>query len=161
MPAPPVEPLQPELWFEQIRTIAARLSRLDGEAPDAVIRKAFYLIQLAPAPLRHVIACQTDESVLERMLADGAYDAAVTALVCAPIGFELSREPEEDMVEATVRLPGDAGVGVASDTTIARALLAAWSRCLEALRSNATADLTPDRGRRKAPPARHPRSFRH
>lgn len=161
MPTPPVEPLEPELWFEQTRTIAARIARLGDEAPDAVIRKAFFLIQLTPGPLRHVVSCQIEEAELERMLACEAYDAAVAALVGAPLGVEMAREPEQDVIRATVRLPGDGIVGVASDRTIARALLAAWSRCLDSLFSNATLDLNLDRGLRKGPPGRLPRSSPH
>lgn len=161
MPAPSIEPLQPELWFEQIRTIAARISRLDGEAPDAVIRKAYFLVQLAPTPLRDVISCLTEEAAFERMLENGAYDSAVAALICPPAGFEISREPGQDAVKAVVRLPGDAGTGESGGKTIALALLAAWSRCLDSLLANATLDLTLDRGPRKGPPGLPPHSSRH
>jgi hypothetical protein len=161
MIAPPVEPLEPEIWFEQIRTLATRLSRLGGDSPEAVIRKAYYLVQLTPTPLRHVVRCQTDEAVFEQMLDSGAYDAAVTALIGSPVGFEISRDAGRAGISASVRLPDDAGVGAARDQTVARALLAAWSRCLEGLRTRATSDLNLGRDPhigRSAPP---PRSSRH
>jgi hypothetical protein len=161
MIAPPIEPLHPEMWFEQIGTLATRISRPEGAAPDAVIRKAFYLVQLAPAPLRDVISCRTEEADFERLLARGDYDAAVAALIAPPVAFEISTDPEQGCVNATVRLPDDAGVGSASDGSMALALLAAWSRCLGSLRAGAALDLTPDRGPRRARSGPPPRSSRH
>ena len=61
MPPFEFEPLEPSLWFDEFRRIIDRVTALEGEAPDAIIRKTYYLAVLAPEPLRPLINMSISE----------------------------------------------------------------------------------------------------
>ena len=137
-----IEPLEPGLWFAEIDYLYARRVQSSDEELGTVFRKAFYLVQLAPAPLKALMPTDLQESAVEAFLDCGAYGNVALALCGAPLGVTLRREVGCRATEATVFIPGAASEGTDRDNDLARALLGAWCRVLLLLRdSSATAYL--------------------
>lgn len=132
------EPLEPHTWFAQIERIAEGLSSLDGEAPDACIRRAFHIVNLAPAPLRDLIQPAPAEEVMERFLACGAYSSAALSLINDNMGLKITRDPKSRQIRAEISLPDGEATGTSEHDTVERTVLMAWAKCLLALRQAAT-----------------------
>lgn len=148
-----LEPLEPQLWFAEIRGIRSRVLTLDGEAPDAIIRKSFYLIELAPAPLKLVIAATIDETRLERLLAAGSYDEAALALMNSSFRVVFTEHPNEPRCEARMELIGHQCEGTGVGQSRAKAAIAAWADCLLCLGARVIPDSSSEIDPHKSPPA--------
>ncbi len=120
-----LRPLETGLWLEQWGKVSERCALLDGEAPDAVIRKAYYLLQIAPTPVRPLTTARVTEETLEHYLECGAYLSAVAALIQPVLGVSLVRDPNAEVFLAAVRLPGRHPLGEAQHQDPAKALLSA------------------------------------
>lgn len=129
-----IEPLDAELWFAEMEKLVAQRQSVDGEAPDRLFRKALYLIQLAPMPLRHMIPAPADEDTIEAFLDCGAYSAAAAALFAPPAGVTLVRDAGSETMRATVTLLGQEGSGEDADTELGKALLGAWCKAVLSLK---------------------------
>ena len=128
-----IEPLEPDLWFDEVRTILDRATALDGEAPDALIRKTYFLTCLAPDPLRPMVGTPVDEDHLEGLLEIGAYNEAALSVISPLIGLELTRPALKTQFEVRIQLPDDVSSGRGSGETIAKATIRAWAECFVAL----------------------------
>lgn len=142
------EPLDPETWFNQIERVAKTLSEMDGESPDACIRRAFHIANLAPAPLRPFVKITLEEEVLERLLECGAYASAVVSLLHRDMGLTIARLPTSQEYRADVSLPHEEASGKGQHDSLEKAVLEAWAKCLLALREAASTPI--DQGQHKS-----------
>lgn len=127
-----IEPLGVKTWFgsvDRLRTKAIGDSLSIGSA----LRHAYHLVQLAPHPLRTSISAALSERAFEELLDAGIHDIAAQALVGAPAGFALVRQPDSKTIFAEVRFPDGGRPGCGQGRTIARAILQAWCRAALAL----------------------------
>lgn len=127
-----IEPLGLENWFASVR----RLSTLaaGGRATlGSALRHAYHLVQLTPHPLRASVSPAMSERAFETLLEAEIYDIAAQALVGAPAGLALVRQPGSKAIFAEVRFPDGRGLGCGQGRTIALAILQAWCRAALAL----------------------------
>lgn len=127
-----IEPLGRKTWFASV----ARLSVQSVATPAAVgsaLRHAYHLIQLAPHSLRSSVSAALSERAFEDLLEAGIHDIAAQALVGAPAGLALVRQPASKAIFAEVRFPDGGRAGCGQGRTIARAILQAWCRAAMAL----------------------------
>lgn len=156
-----IEPLEPSLWFAELERLSSRRAQVDGEAPDALFRKAFYLVQLTPLPLRELLPARVDEETIEAFLDCGAYLAAAMALFARPTSVTLVRESASKLFRATIGFPGATSVGEDFDKEPAKAMLGAWCQAVLSLRTsdeNSVPNLSNLRTRQSGPspmPIRH------
>lgn len=123
-----IEPLEPTIWLLQLKKLAESIPAEEAELMRA-LRRAFYLVQLAPRPLRHVIACAEPEQQFEKLLQAGDLLAAAEALAGDPLQYILALGAKGG-AEAEVRFPGAPASCRAVAPTAALALFAAWLQCL-------------------------------
>lgn len=161
MVPPAIEPLDPDLWFDQVSSLAERVNRLDGEAPDAILRKLYYLAVLAPEPTRRFVRSDLSEECLELLLETGAYAEVVFLLLNSQLGIMLKREPLTQLYEATVTLPVGGEPGRGTGDSPAKALVAAWADCFSRLGARAGGIMTADPNPRKSQSAKPRRSTAH
>lgn len=157
-----IEPLEPVLWFDELRKILDRITAIDGEAPDAIIRKAYYLSLLAPEPLRPLISSSVSEDRLEGLLEGGAYDEAVISLINPLLAMALSRSSQEGQFEAILQLPDGDSRGAGRGETVAKALMGAWIDCFVSIaRGVNSSSSMPDRDQHRSRCAGPQHSTRH
>lgn len=137
MPAQQIEPLEAALWFRELERLSVSRANLDGQAPDTLIRRAFYLLQLTPSPLREFLPCSVDEPTLEAYLECGAYLSAVMSLISTQTGITVCRAPASGKVKASILLAHTPCEGVLLDDDPVKALLGAWLRAVLSLRPSA------------------------
>ena len=155
------EPLDPETWFNQVERLHGIARAMDGEAPDAAIRRAYHLSRLAPGPLRQIIPSSLDESALEALLECGGYESAVMALFGNQAGITIKKYATSPDVTVSVSLEESGVVGRGKHHTFAKALLEAWAQCLVNIGKAAqTRDFT-DRDLRKFLGGSRPNSTEH
>jgi hypothetical protein len=156
-----IEPLEPRLWFVEWEKLLARRAVMNGSEPDALFRKAFYLVQLTPGPLREILPCRVDEVTMEAYLDCGAYLAAAMALIDHPTAVTLVRDEASTLFWAAVRPNGSRVTGQDTDEHPAKALLGAWCQAMLALRSPEGAFATIRSSRATAPFAPQVMRVRH
>lgn len=128
-----VEPLDSELWFAELEKLRARRARIDGEAPDALFRKALYLVQLTPAHFRSIIPARVDENTVEAFLDCGAYLSSAVSLIGDQAAVHLQRPQGSGVFTASIRLSDATAGGEGCDEDPAKALLGAWCMAVLAL----------------------------
>lgn len=125
-----IEPLAAELWFRQFEKLA------NGEFAciERALRHTSHLLQLTPAPFRHVLRLAIEEDRLEALLEAEEFDTAARHLIAQPTAFAYEVEQKEDSIRATVSCPilGRAVHGTGS--TVASAILAVLTTGLLSLR---------------------------
>lgn len=131
-----IEPLASALWFQRIEKVA------NGEmrSVEHALRHACHLLQLTPAPFRHVVRLAIDEDRFEALLEAGDFDTAARHLIAQPTALTVEEDQGEPRVRATISCVilnrAIAGTG----DTVASAVLAAWTTCLLALKEEYGAD---------------------
>jgi hypothetical protein len=120
-----IEPLEPELWLDRLRTLAAGKSRTTEDLERA-LRHAYHLIKLTPRPLRHLIRCKLDEAEFEALMIARAWDSAALALACEPLGLRVNRAPGTETIEVEVYNPYDPSSQLRTGASLATALFEAW-----------------------------------
>lgn len=128
-----IEPLEPTLWFLQIEKLLVCASSVGEEQPDAMLRRALQLTQLAPRPLRDTVRTFTDEESIERMLDSGAFTSAAMALMPLPMTFTL-KQTKTGAYVASVSSSTSVCRGKGKAPTAAKALLIGWCSFLLELR---------------------------
>ena len=136
------EPLYSADWFRRIEKIAS------GElgSVEKALRHASHLLQLTPAPFRHVVKLAIDEECFEELLEAGELDAAARYLIAQPAALTVTDDADGGGIRATISCVilnrAISGMG----ESVATAILAAWTKCLLALRTEYGANLSgPDR----------------
>lgn len=160
-----IEPLEPVAWLTALDHLTRQTPRGE-EALVRALRRAFHLVQLAPRPLRHVLASSATEADFEGFLAKGALLQAVEALVGEGLGSGM-RTTAAGEVRAEVRFIDGTASAEASAPSAALALFAAWSECLRNLiqtdpaagEAGASGATSPDRRKSRSEP--HPRLTEH
>lgn len=132
---PLLQPLDTELWFIEWAKLRHRRQQLDGGAPDAIIRKAFYLMQLAPVSLRPMLAPQTDEATLDAFLDCGAYESASLSLVPAAAALSLTRLASSSEFSCAISLGSEGTPASDSDRSPAKAVLGSLCAAISRLRA--------------------------
>ena len=151
-----IEPLEPEAWFGALERLAIRQQASGVQAVESMLRHGLHLAQLTPGPMKGIVRCEISEADFEGLLRHGAFDAAAIALVSPPLCFEIKGTfvKERRLVRARVDLAEqvDQG-GHASCSTVAGALVGAWSLFLVQLRQRSleSPDERVDRDPRKTP----------
>ena len=130
MYSPHPEPLHPETWFSRLHKLAELVEDLDGADCETLIRQAFHIVLLTPAPLRAQFRTDLDDEGLEALLKCKAYEAAVFRLVGPPLALEISRGLRSNEVHANIAIDEDAVCGSGAHVTVTKAVLAAWTKCL-------------------------------
>lgn len=161
MTPPPIEPLDPATWFARVEGLLRTAEQLDGEGHDRVIRIAFHLVTLAPAPLRDLFPREIDEEAFEAMLDCGGYESAVMALVGPEVAFKAERAAHSVTIEVTMALQPHSINGKGRHETCAMAMLKAWARCLVNFGKTARALNRADQAPRISPAGLHPSSTEH
>jgi hypothetical protein len=154
-----IEPLEPETWLAQLKTLAQRPT--DGEAFARSLRLAFHLARLTPAPLRHVVGCRISEAKFEALLEAGSFAEASLALLGDQMGYTVSRLPGAALATAEVFFPDDAQGCRATGSDAASALLAAWLGRLGSLDEDTPGLDAILPGRRRDQSERRPKSTEH
>lgn len=130
-----IEPLELGSWFDALQVLQKRQSHVDGSGQESVLRHAYHLMQLAPAPLVEIIRSDIDEACFEQLLAAGAYDAAAVALVGSPMGFTISRAVADKPASAEVYLSVSVSSGSVEAESMSGALVGAWCQAITSIRS--------------------------
>jgi hypothetical protein len=160
MPGNDVEPLETSVWLGQWASLA-EVTIDDDEGFERAIRRAYYLVQLAPRPLRHSVRCDVGEDVFEALLEAGSFEIAVLELVGNKVGLA----DVEEFADPSAEGPPASGAEERRliERLEARRLFERWVSYLSALaetRANRSIkDLLP--GQRKHQSELHPRSIRH
>jgi hypothetical protein len=131
-----IEPLDAALWFRRIEMIA----RGELRGVENSLRHAAHLLQLTPRPFRHVVRLSLDESAFEELLDRGEFDTAAQHLVAQPTALVVD-EVSDGTVRATMSCVILKRAIHGTGDTVATAVLAAWTTCLLALRTEFGADL--------------------
>lgn len=157
-----IEPLEPELWFAALAQLSRRLASAAGSGVENLLRHAYHLVQLAPAPLRTVLRCELDEASFEALLESGAVDSAAVALVGPPAGFSLrcTTGSQRRIFQASVNIAGQSKPPAdTSSESLACALLGAWVDALLALKQRSSGDRPSRPVLRRLPGESHPNSI--
>ena len=157
-----IEPLETGTWLRELEKLATDRQRSETTLVRA-FRRALYLTQLAPRPLRHLVRCSVTELEFERLLEADELFKAAQALVGDRLGYSLTRVDDGERIEAEVWFPAGNPSASTSARDEASALLQAWLRCLAALDGDADFSLLSASPpvRRKSQFARHPRLTEH
>lgn len=136
-----------EGWQEAILRTQLRLTTEPEEmALSRALRRAFYLSQLTPGPIRPTFATECSEDSFEKLLEAGDLEGAARALLTSALELQISK-PDGKVIAVIEVSGGDiAGTGISSHP--AAALLTAWANCISAVLStdtDAEAVLNPDR----------------
>jgi hypothetical protein len=131
-----IEPLDAPLWFRRIEMIA----RGELRGVENSLRHAAHLLQLTPGPFRHVVRPSIDEAAFEALLDKGEFDTAARHLVAQPTALSVD-EASDGFVRATISCVILKRAIDGTGDTVASAVLAAWTTCLLALRTEFGADL--------------------
>lgn len=135
-----IEPLEPAVWLFQLRRLATRVPA--GEAGlAACLRRGYHLAQLAPRPLRHVIACDRSGEEFEALLESGQALSAIEALLGDRLGFCLRHSAIDSPTQAEVWFPACPVMARGKGRSPAAALYAAWLECLLTLDPGESAGL--------------------
>ena len=157
-----VEPLETGVWLAQLGDLATHPPQ--GDAALAVaLRRGFYLAQLAPRPLRHLVACQVPENEFEQLLESGSLLRAALALLGKGLNYTLSHMDSAGRIEAEVWFSSECQGGMAAASSPPAAIFAAWLESLLALDENVGLGEAPPSlpVRRKCLSARRPRLTEH
>ena len=130
-----IEPLEPELWLEQIEAIARGDLGLEQS-----LRHACHLLQLTPTPFREVLHLAVAEIRFEDLLTAQDYDAAARHLIASPTALSVDSANQEFSATISCVILGQVIRGTGSSQ--ATAILSAWTTCLLALKSAYNADLS-------------------
>lgn len=128
-----IEPLEPTLWFSQIEKLLVRASMLGDEQPDAMLRHAMRLTQLAPRPLRDTVRTFADEETIEQMLDCKGFTSAVIAIMPPPMTFTLTQQ-RADVYVSSVSSSNSQCRGEGEARRAEMALLIGWCGFLLELR---------------------------
>lgn len=127
--APP-EPLHPETWFDSLHRLADAIEDLDNAESESIIRMAYHLVRLTPAPLRHFFRSNIDEGLLEKMLECNAFESAIFGLLGPPMALVVSRDLHSEKFHAKVAIDDEEVCGSGEHSSVAKAGLSAWTKCL-------------------------------
>jgi hypothetical protein len=127
-----IEPLDTGAWLRQLRKLAMSLPQ-SKEALVRSLRKSFYLAQLTPRPLRHVVGCSLPEREFERLLESGEVLTAALALVGDHLNYNLTRLDGGTRFDAEVWFPTEDCGSTVSGPTAPFAVYVAWLKCLATL----------------------------
>lgn len=157
-----IEPLETGSWLRQLRELAMNAPQSE-ETLARSLRRGFYLAQLTPRPLRHVVGCTLPEREFEQLLESGASLTAALALVGDWFNYRLTRLGGGKPAEAEVWFSNESQRSTASGPAAQFAIFQAWLQCLATLDESADftqwpADLPV---RRKSQFSLHPRSTEH
>jgi len=157
-----IEPLEPATWFRAIARLERWRVRSTEDELDRLLRHTFHLIQLAPRPLRSIIRSDLSEARLEMLLECQAQESAAMGLVGQPMRYGLARLTTGHF-EAKVWFRESAEPKKAHSTSLASALLGAWTESIVSLEARAAQlDLNnPHPGLHRARYARRPPRFEH
>jgi len=124
-----IEPLDATLWFRRVEKIA----KGDLGGIESSLRHASHLLQLTPLPFRDVVRLAIDEDQFEALLAAGELDQAARHLIAQPTALTVETAGPGLSVRATIScvILNQAISGTGS--TVATAVLSAWTTCLLAL----------------------------
>lgn len=157
-----IEPLEPDLWFAALAQLSRRRAAAAGGGVETLLRHAYHLVQLAPAPLRTVVRSDLDEVSFEALLECEAFDSAAMALVGPPAGFTLrcATGSRRRLFHASVQIDGQPKpLAEAPMESLACALLGAWINALLALRQRSTGDRSLGPALHTPPAGLHPKSI--
>ena len=157
-----IEPLETGAWLRQLRKLASSLLHSE-EALVRSLRQSFYLAQLTPRPLRHVVSCSLPEREFERLLESGELLSAALALVGDRLNYSLSRLEGGERIEAEVWFPAEGSGSTVCGLAPPFAVHLAWLQCLATLdeRTDFTPLLAGLPGQRKSQSSRRPKSTEH
>ena len=124
------EPLHPETWFSRLQKLADLVDDLDNAESEMMIRQAFHIVHLTPAPLRHLFKTDLDDAELEGLLRCEAYESAIFRLLGPPLALEISRGLHSDDVHAKIEIDDGEVCGGGAHPNVTKASIAAWTKCL-------------------------------
>lgn len=133
-----IEPLEPASWFAALQELGQSEVNMNRGGSAALLRRAFYLLQLTPGPLRGLLRHDLDEVTYERLLNCGAFESAALWLVGDTMLFELSRQSPAEFEARVWFLTQRERTWMKSESA-AVALMRAWCQCLCTLRHAAEA----------------------
>ena len=132
------EPLHPEAWFSSLRRLADAVDNLDSADSEMLLRQAYHIVRLTPAPLRSFFKTKLSEADLESLLTCKAYESAIFGLLGPPLALDISRDLHSHEVRATVAIDDDEVCGSGAHHSAAKAALSAWAKCVVKLSEVAT-----------------------
>lgn len=138
-----IEPLEPGMWFEHTAKLLERFkSSKDDEDLEAALRRAYFLLQLAPRPLREFLRPAISESRFEAFIDVGAFDSAAIGLIAEPAAIEVARTLGASRFSARVWITGTRATSICvQDKNAAKATLGALLEGISALCSLGASDM--------------------
>ena len=129
---PEIEPLHDDLWFSTLAQNARELREpttfASGNALEFLLRRMFYLVQLAPVPYRQFVYVRCTEEEFEHLLEKGDLDAAAAQLAPPELGLLVEGSSGESLDDSNVeRLNPRA---MQNCTSVARGILIALTTTL-------------------------------
>lgn len=157
-----IEPLETGVWLRQLRELATSAPQ-SAEALARSLRRGFFLVQLTPRPLRHVVSCSLSEREFEELLESDALLMAALELLGDRLNYSLTRLDGGRWAEAEVWFPHESPSSTASGPTAPFAIFQAWLQCLATLDERADFSQLPAGPpiRRKSQFSLRPRSTEH
>ena len=133
-----VEPLEASIWFQRIEMIAnGTLGSVERS-----LRHASHLLQLTPRALRPSVGLAIGEEAFETLLDASDFDTAARHLVATPSALSVEEADGTCLVRATIQCPVRKRAIEGTGGSVADAVLAAWTTCMLAMRTQYGADLT-------------------
>lgn len=123
------ESLLTDLWLQEIENLRDACTRGNRVNAERIIRRAFHLRALSPAPLRRILPLDIAEHEIEALLDEGRLEAAARALVGREWTIAISPSPIQGRVVARVG-SRRAGVLEAAASCAALAIIGAWTQLL-------------------------------
>lgn len=125
-----LESLHPGTWLARLERLNEAIGDLEATAADTLIRQAYHVGKLTPAPLRDVFQTDLSEERLEDLLEAEAHETLVFQLIKHPLALSLSRDLGSHMFKAVVAIDSEEVCGSGEHHSVAKAAFSAWARCL-------------------------------
>lgn len=132
-----IEPLEPTIWFERLRSVGVRALALDGHSPEPLFRHLFHLSQLTPGPLKHLVSTQMSEESFEGLLDCEAYASAALALMGQGMDYRIASPIGGGKVTVALSLGSGPTIAEVTASCLASAFLLAYCKCICALADRA------------------------
>lgn len=123
------DPLPLRLWLTELDRLSVTCLSASGQEEDRAVRRAYYLMKLAPPSLRSILAPFLMESDVEAMLEQGRAEQAAMLIVGerARVSFSQSLVTHGTLASLTY---DDSDPVMMEAATPALALIAAWAKLL-------------------------------
>lgn len=127
-----IEPLDLLVWAKSFCRLSASFDNDQEQDIPARLRKAFHLLVLSPAQLRHWFAPAISEEVFERILAE-SLDLAALSLLSGGVHYEIVRRDVGEGAVIRIQVPTSTSVIEINSSSMAQGIICALSETVDRL----------------------------